>query len=373
MLKLIFIILFLFPSLTFSAQGYKTRYNSFTGKMDFVIDVSSIEAGNLTATGTISGVTIIQSGVQVGSGGGAPTDADYLIGTANVSLSAEIVVGTTPGGSLGGTWASPTIDDLFLLNSASDVMTGTLIADGLTLGADENITLGGSTIKFETSRNDFIFGNDVIIEDQSSPSVWLRATDDNNMFGLHYHINDNYGLGFYYATHTNGQTTLGNGGFPIWSIKPSTLEFRFPNNNVSIEKDLIVNGRILGTQKHILQGSLGTGDYDTDPDVWLIDLDADVFPNGIYITKVYVDCNEADPTTELTANLNYCDAVANGAFPGATATLIKAIGTTTGNFADNAVNTTVATGKSLYITITADPTSDTTIFHVRIHYYIPTA
>jgi hypothetical protein len=44
-------------------------------------------------------------------GGGAPTDADYLVGTANGSLSAEIVVGTSPGGELGGTWASPTLDD----------------------------------------------------------------------------------------------------------------------------------------------------------------------------------------------------------------------------------------------------------------------
>lgn len=41
---------------------------------------------------------------------GAPTTADYLTGTAQAGLSAEIVVGTTPGGELGGTWASPTVD-----------------------------------------------------------------------------------------------------------------------------------------------------------------------------------------------------------------------------------------------------------------------
>lgn len=40
----------------------------------------------------------------------SPSDADYLVGTANSGLSAEIVVGTTPGGELGGTWASPTVD-----------------------------------------------------------------------------------------------------------------------------------------------------------------------------------------------------------------------------------------------------------------------
>lgn len=49
-------------------------------------------------------------GAGGGGGSGAPTDADYLVGTANGSLSAEIVVGTSPGGELGGTWASPTVD-----------------------------------------------------------------------------------------------------------------------------------------------------------------------------------------------------------------------------------------------------------------------
>lgn len=45
-----------------------------------------------------------------GGGGGAPTDATYLVTTADAGLSAEVVVGATPGGELGGTWASPTVD-----------------------------------------------------------------------------------------------------------------------------------------------------------------------------------------------------------------------------------------------------------------------
>lgn len=35
---------------------------------------------------------------------------DFLVGTATAELAGEIVVGATPGGELGGTWASPTID-----------------------------------------------------------------------------------------------------------------------------------------------------------------------------------------------------------------------------------------------------------------------
>lgn len=41
----------------------------------------------------------------------APSNLDYLVGTASGNLSAEIAVGTTPGGELGNTWASPTLDD----------------------------------------------------------------------------------------------------------------------------------------------------------------------------------------------------------------------------------------------------------------------
>ena len=44
------------------------------------------------------------------SGGGAPTGADYLVGTAQGALTAEIVVGAAPAGELGGTWAAPTVD-----------------------------------------------------------------------------------------------------------------------------------------------------------------------------------------------------------------------------------------------------------------------
>ncbi len=40
----------------------------------------------------------------------APTTGDYLTGTAQAGLSNEIVVGASPQGELGGTWASPTVD-----------------------------------------------------------------------------------------------------------------------------------------------------------------------------------------------------------------------------------------------------------------------
>jgi len=126
---------------------------------------------------------------------------------------------------------------------------------------------------------------------------------------------------------------------------------------------------------HILQGTVDfAGFYDSGPaghELWIMDLDAGTYPHGIYITAVSVDCSAADPTTELDANLSYCDAVAGAAFPGANVTVIKAIDTTTGNFADAAVNTAVASGKSIYIDIDADPTDANTVYHIKITYYIP--
>ena len=40
----------------------------------------------------------------------APANATYLVTTADATLSAEVAVGATPGGELGGTWGTPTVD-----------------------------------------------------------------------------------------------------------------------------------------------------------------------------------------------------------------------------------------------------------------------
>lgn len=76
-------------------------------------DVHAASAITFTPNGSIA-ATNVQTAIQEvrdeAAGGGAPSTVDYLVGTADGGLSAEIVVGTTPGGELGGTWASPTVD-----------------------------------------------------------------------------------------------------------------------------------------------------------------------------------------------------------------------------------------------------------------------
>lgn len=84
--------------------------------------------------------------VSAFSGGGAPTTADYLVGTNNGSLSAEIVVGTSPGGELGGTWGSPTLDD-------------SITVDGWTLTNVANFTATTATISSNTVSSSMVIPN----------------------------------------------------------------------------------------------------------------------------------------------------------------------------------------------------------------------
>lgn len=67
-------------------------------------------AGSIASTDVQSAIQEVRDEAGGGGGGGAPTTVNYLVGTSDASLSAEIVVGTTPGGELGGTWGSPTVD-----------------------------------------------------------------------------------------------------------------------------------------------------------------------------------------------------------------------------------------------------------------------
>lgn len=94
---------------TGGSGGAVDSVNGETGAV--TLDASEIP---FTPNGSIA-ATDVQAAIQevrdeAGGGGGAPTTVDYLVGTSDGTLSNEIVVGTSPGGELGGTWASPTVD-----------------------------------------------------------------------------------------------------------------------------------------------------------------------------------------------------------------------------------------------------------------------
>jgi len=131
-----------------------------------------------------------------GTGGGPPLDADYLVGTANPTLTNEIVVGTTPGGELGGTWASPTVD---ATHSGSAHHAQTHAADHAKAGADD---LAAQTIEVTMLEATTIqpdsddLGNDLTIRANAGIGSFIK-------------IQSHDGTSYYNLLNTQG----GNGSF----------------------------------------------------------------------------------------------------------------------------------------------------------------
>jgi hypothetical protein len=86
---------------------------------------------------TIINATEISGG---GGGGGAPVGAGYLVTAGHADLTAEVVVGTTPGGELGGTWASPTVDATHSGSSHAGVQAAAEATAAAALSAHESDT-----------------------------------------------------------------------------------------------------------------------------------------------------------------------------------------------------------------------------------------
>ena len=100
------------------------------------------------------------------------------------------------------------------------------------------------------------------------------------------------------------------------------------------------------------------------------------YPDGITITSWYLDCSSDDPTTEINANLKYCDAVTTGAFPGANQVLIDVLDTTTGNSSETDMGDSdlgsgaIPANKILYLSFDANPTDYNTTWSLVINYVL---
>jgi hypothetical protein len=93
------------------AAGTVIRSDATIAAFDATVPVTQAYSDAAAAgTAVVAARRDHRHGMPAAGGGGAPTTADYLVGTADAGLSGEIVVGTTPGGELGGTWAAPTVD-----------------------------------------------------------------------------------------------------------------------------------------------------------------------------------------------------------------------------------------------------------------------
>lgn len=101
----------------------------------------------------------------------ASTATDFLVGTSEGTLSGEIVVGTSPGGELGGTWASPTLDD-------SVTVTGWVMgaSTATTPSADDNDTSLATTafVQTEFAYREFdLMPAGMILDDTAPPDLTI--------------------------------------------------------------------------------------------------------------------------------------------------------------------------------------------------------
>jgi hypothetical protein len=83
------------------------------------------------------------------------------------------------------------------------------------------------------------------------------------------------------------------------------------------------------------------------------------YPNGVTITSWSLDCSLASPTTQIAGDLKYCSVGAS--FPDSgSATLIKAIDSTSGNSGETSCSYSVPEDSILYLSFDADPVDNTT-------------
>jgi len=104
---------------------------------------------------------------------------DFLVGTASGLLSGEIVAGTTPGGELGGTWASPTVDATHSGSPHSDyVAKADDVAVSIVIDGGGSVIGVGRKVSFKMPRAGHFRSSPAIVAPNESGSIvfdiWVR-------------------------------------------------------------------------------------------------------------------------------------------------------------------------------------------------------
>jgi len=166
------------------ARQIHTDTTNFTGNLstaDTDIQKSLDTIDNLTINNestTVSDTTTINLTL---TGSNVTADGLYTAGDALTLTGADIDFdgGTTPGGELGGTWASPTIDDSLAVSSwnltTPTLTTSATVTDAFTLGLGS----GKGLIQFDDEATDFIsFSNCNVGIGEVAPAYTTEITDN---------------------------------------------------------------------------------------------------------------------------------------------------------------------------------------------------
>lgn len=156
---------------------------------------------------------------------------------------------------------SPAIDDYFLImdTSAGEVkkslpavaVTGDVSFDSITMNADTNITMGTGTIQFDSVKDDFVFTNDIDIEDVH-PHLNFRDIDDNVAYMWHLDSSSITGLWSNFTLWRgtdDGTGFIGEGADPLMQFDADD-NCIFPSGRVQFAQGADVasaNNLVLGT------------------------------------------------------------------------------------------------------------------------------
>lgn len=251
MLKKLLFLFFLIPSLVYAQGGgagahitseaqHPLRHNT-----DRLLTDTSAFDHNLSATD----ITVQQALETIDELAitGAPSSADYLVGTANGTLSAEIVVGTTPNGDLGGTWDNISVDD------DSHAHTGSTLS-GIDISNDTNLTAGDALT---------LTDDDIDFDGGASPGgelggTWASPTVDATHSGSAHHAAVTAGT----AIDVSGQevsvntteinsTTFGDNSLAsfihTYDLTGTDVTVTFASNKITFSGDLEIVGDLYVT------------------------------------------------------------------------------------------------------------------------------
>ena len=168
-----------------------------------------------------------------------------------------------------GTWAkieaaAGTVADVYVRNDGNDTMTGVLTTDGLTVGENENITMGSETIDHD--------GTDFVASDNFKAPSWESSAAD----GAHYMSASNTGVA---------------------SGVDSTVEGRLAFNQADDCVDVAFNSTWLPLSTVRKSECIVVAEPDqiaaiTDS-LFLINFPAEAYPNGITVTDIIIETASA--------------------------------------------------------------------------------
>ena len=264
------------------------------------------------------------------------------------------------------------------------------------------IKIYGETTANNNRQVHFIHGGNTHYSHFNTPLV-IRHNDLAGLQGGDYnqynHLNNsNYNdltnnLDNFISTHTTITSLSSNwqNTFNTVSSLSGSWSMVYPSSGIAVSNGSAWIPSITGTSSQFIKadGSLDNkktiqffgdlrGMYVCVPAWKLLDMARGslVFPSGITILNWYVDCSIATPTTQLNANLKYCDAVTTGAFPGANPVLIDILDTTTGNSNRTDMSGSslgsgiIPSGKIVYFDLDSDPVDLNTTWSIIINYEV---